>query len=93
MGSVNEARYTLWHTIVDLAKASEMPKVEWCRKNFIPIKTLNHYEGIFKRQEGREDSYNNREHLGLQTETFLGVPFWEAFWQHQKMEERYKKSW
>ncbi len=54
MGSVSEAKYTYWHTIVNLAEASEMPKTEWCRKNCISIKTFNHYEGIFRRQEARK---------------------------------------
>ncbi len=60
MGSVSEAKYTYWHTIVDLAEASEMPKAEWCRKNCISIKTFNHYEGIFRRQEARKVSYKRK---------------------------------
>jgi len=61
MGSVNEARYTFWQTILDLAKASGMPKAEWCRKNCISIKTFNHYEGIFRRKEARKAFYNKEE--------------------------------
>lgn len=61
MGSVNEARYTFWHTIVDLEKASGLPKAEWCRKNCISIRTFNHYEGIFKRQEVREALHYKEE--------------------------------
>ncbi len=64
MGSVSEAKYTYWHTIVDLAEASEMPKAEWCRKNCISIKTFNHYEGIFRRQEARKASYNKEDSDG-----------------------------
>ena len=57
MGSVSEAKYTFWHTIVALADASGMPKEEWCRKNCISLKTFKHYEGIFRRQEARKETY------------------------------------
>lgn len=55
--TVSEARYAYWRTIVDLAKESGIPKVEWCRSNCISIKTFNHYEGIFERQERRTSYY------------------------------------
>lgn len=85
MGSVNEARYTFWHTIVDLAQDSGMPKAEWCRKNCISIKTFNHYEGIFRRQEERKNSYcKEEEEADQRTETseagaetsieYIGIP-------------------
>ena len=64
--TVNEARYAYWRTIVDLAKESGIPKVEWCRSNCISIKTFNHYEGIFERQE-RRTSYYKGSHSQIGT--------------------------
>lgn len=61
MGSVKEARNRFWHTIVELANTSGMPKAEWCRKNCISMKTFSHYEGIFRRQEARKAAYNKAE--------------------------------
>lgn len=61
MESVSEAKYTYWHTIIVLAKASGVPKEEWCRKNCISIKTFNHYEGVFRRQEARNYSYRRKD--------------------------------
>ena len=55
--TVSEAKYAYWHTIVDLCNKSGIPKVEWCRSNCISIKTFNHYEGIFERQERRSSYY------------------------------------
>ena len=46
---------------MELANASGMPKVEWCRKNCISMKTFSHYEGIFRRQEARKTAYNKVE--------------------------------
>ena len=65
MESVSEAKYTYWHTIIDLAKASGVPKEEWCRKNCISIKTFNHYEGVFRRQEARNYSYRRKAVLKM----------------------------
>ena len=53
MQTVSEARYTYWHSIVDIATNSGLSKEEWCRKYKIAIKTFNHYEGIFQRQEAK----------------------------------------
>ena len=64
--TVSEARYAYWRTIVDLAKESGIPKVEWCRSNCISIKTFNHYEGIFERQE-RRTSYYKGSHSQIGT--------------------------
>lgn len=53
MQTVNEAKYTYWHTIIEIWQASEKSKEEWCWENKIPLKTLVHYEGIFRRQNAR----------------------------------------
>ena len=54
---VSRAKYTYWHTIIDLAKASGMPEEDWCRSNCISFRTYRHYDGIFRRQEGRKYFY------------------------------------
>ena len=38
--TVNEARYTFWHTVIDLWQASGQPKDEWCWENKLPLKTV-----------------------------------------------------
>ena len=66
--TVSEAKYTYWHAIVDMANASDLSKEEWCRKNCISIKTYNHYEGVFKRQETRRQEAED---------PFFDTPFFE----------------
>ena len=51
--SLSKAKYTYWHSIIEIAKESGLPKEEWCRKNCISIKTFNHFQGIFDRQDQR----------------------------------------
>ena len=57
--TVNEARYTFWHTVIDLWKASGQSKDEWCWENKLPLRTFVHYEGIFRRQKARGYVYQN----------------------------------
>lgn len=55
--TVGEAKYTYWKSMMEMAASSGLSKAEWCRKNCVSIKTFNHYESIFKRQETRANSY------------------------------------
>lgn len=61
MQTVSEAKYTYWHSIIDIAASSGLSKEEWCRKYKIALKTFNHYEGIFKRQEARGYVYGGTD--------------------------------
>lgn len=46
---VSKAKHEYWKQIICLAEESGVDKETWCRKNGIPIKTFNHYQGVFKR--------------------------------------------
>ena len=61
MGTVSEAKYVYWRSIIALAIESGMPKEEWCKKNCISVKTFNHYQGIFRRQDARRTSGSGTE--------------------------------
>ena len=61
MGTVSEAKYAYWRSIIALAAESGIPKAEWCRKNCISVKTFNHYQGIFRRQDARRDHGSGTE--------------------------------
>ena len=63
MQTVNEARYTFWHTVIDLWQASDKPKDEWCWENKLPLKTFVHYEGIFRRQKARGYVYGKMNRM------------------------------
>ena len=54
METVTEAKYTYWRNVIDIATESGIEKEEWCRKNCISVKTFNHYQGVFHRQEARK---------------------------------------
>ena len=68
MQTVNEARYTFWHTVVEIWQASGKQKDEWCWENKISLKTFVHYEGIFRRQKARGYNYRKPEEKSTTTE-------------------------
>ena len=67
--TVNEARYTYWHSIVDIATRSGLSREEFCRKYKISLKTFIHYEGIFQRQKERGYVYHRCDSAGLASES------------------------
>lgn len=72
--TVGEAKYTYWQSMIELANASGMGKEEWCRKNCVSIKTFNHYEGVFSRQEARRGEYEE----GHPDSPFYEIPMLNA---------------
>ena len=78
MQTVNEARYTFWHTVIDLWQASDKPKDEWCWENKLPLKTFVHYEGIFRRQKARGYVYGKMDRMDSNKEPLeqgrTGIP-------------------
>lgn len=59
--TVGEAKYTYWRTMLEIASASGMEKEEWCRRNCVSIKTFQHYEGIFRRQDARKKAEEEQQ--------------------------------
>lgn len=58
--TVSEAKYTYWHSIIDIAAESGLSREEFCQRYKIALKTFRHYEGIFQRQKARGYVYNRK---------------------------------
>ena len=78
---LSKAKYTYWHSVIEIAADSGLSKEEWCRRNCVSIKTFNHFEGIFKRQNQRaalnstDDIENNISGYGMSKNVIEPVVF------------------